>query len=88
MVLDVARGDGRKYTLTLKDEVLPKRPDGREQSTISWEYDFVAAAAAAGSHPVVIPFHEFRPTYRGKPKPNAEPLDLKNVKRFSFMMRR
>ncbi|KAK8097991.1 uncharacterized protein PG998_013477 [Apiospora kogelbergensis] len=35
-------GDGKKYTLTLKDSVLPKRPDGREQSTVSWEYDFVS----------------------------------------------
>lgn len=104
LVLDVARADDRKYTLTLKDEVLPRRPDGRDQSTVSWEYDFVvgagkggtAAAAGdaggggstAGSTRVVIPFEEFKPTYRGKAKPDAEPLDLKNVKRISFMMRR
>lgn len=97
LVLDVARADGREYTVTLKDEVLPKRPDGREQSTVSWEYDFVVAAGAcggdddgssSGSHRVVIPFEDFKPTYRGKPKPDAEPLDLTDVKRFSFMMRR
>lgn len=92
LVLDVARADARKYTLTLKDEVLPRRPDGRDQSTVSWEYDFVVKGAAAGggdgSTRVVIPFGEFQPTYRGKPRPDAEPLDLKNVKRFSFMMRR
>lgn len=93
LVLDVARADSRKYTLTLKDEVLPRRPDGRDQSSVSWEYDFVvgagedAAAAAAGSTKVVIPFGDFQPTYRGKPKPDADPLDLKNVKRISFMMR-
>ncbi|KAK8085032.1 hypothetical protein PG997_006303 [Apiospora hydei] len=40
-------GDGKKYTLTLKDEVLPKRPDDREQSTVSWEYDFVSPRATA-----------------------------------------
>lgn len=95
LVLDVARADSRRYTLTLKDEVLPRRPDGRDQSTISWEYDFVVGAdggdggsTVGGSTRVVIPFGEFKPTYRGKPKPDAEPLDLKNVKRISFMMRR
>ncbi|KAK7703603.1 hypothetical protein SLS64_008916 [Diaporthe eres] len=98
LVLDVARADDRKYTLTLKDEVLPRRPDGRDQSTVSWEYDFVVGdgkggtaaggGSTAGSTRLVIPFEEFKPTYRGKPKPDAEPLDLKNVKRVSFMMRR
>lgn len=93
LVLDVARADSRRYTLTLKDEVLPRRPDGRDQSTVSWEYDFVVGAGgdgstAGGSTRMVIPFGEFKPTYRGKPKPDAEPLDLKNVKRISFMMRR
>lgn len=98
LVLDVARADSRKYTLTLKDEILPRRPDGRDQSTISWEYDFVVGAGGdaaassgditAGSTRLVIPFGDFQPTYRGKPKPDADPLDLKNVKRISFMMRR
>lgn len=97
LVLDVARANDRKYTLTLKDEVLPRRPDGRDQSTVSWEYDFVVGdgkggtaaggGSTAGSTRLVIPFEEFKPTYRGKPKPDAEPLDLKNVKRVSFMMR-
>lgn len=101
LVLDVARADDRKYTLTLKDEVLPRRPDGRDQSTVSWEYDFLVptgkdgaasgdgdGSSTAGSARVVIPFGEFKPTYRGKPKPDAKPLDLKNVERISFMMRR
>lgn len=99
LVLDVARADGKKYTLTLKDEVLPRRPDGRDQSTVSWEYDFVVPPAAAAADAddddagtascrVVIPFGAFEPTYRGRPKPDAEPLDLSSVKRMSFMMRR
>lgn len=85
LVLDVASGDGKKYTVTLKDEVLPRRPDGRDQSTVSWEYDFVAGLDPAK---VVIPFRDFQPTYRGRPKPDAQPLDLSSVKRVSFMMRR
>lgn len=92
LVLDVARADGKKYTLTLKDEVLPRRPDGRDQSTVSWEYDFVVPPAsdadAGASCRIVIPFGAFEPTYRGRPKPDAEPLDLSSVKRMSFMMRR
>lgn len=51
-----------------------------------------AAAAAEGSgdpnRRIVIPFADFEPTYRGKAKPDAAPLDLKTVKRISFMMRR
>lgn len=88
----MARADGKKYTITLKDDVLPKRPDGREQSTVSWEYDFVVEAGAESDgdskKKVIIPFADFEPTYRGKAKPDAAPLDLKNVKRISFMMRR
>lgn len=86
LVLDVDRADGKRYTVTLKDETLPKRPDGREQSSISWEYDFVPRGGGGG--PVTIPFTAFQPTYRGKAKPDAKPLDLKDVKRISFMMRR
>lgn len=85
LVLDVASSDSKKYTITLKDEVLPRRPDGRDQSTVSWEYDFVAET---GPVRVAIPFRDFQPTYRGRPKPDAEPLDLSSVKRLSFLMRR
>ncbi|KAI1487605.1 NADH:ubiquinone oxidoreductase intermediate-associated protein 30 [Biscogniauxia mediterranea] len=80
--LKVNRGDGKKYTLLLKDEILPRRPDGREQSTVSWEYDFTCQGGE-----LEIPFKDFKPTYRGRAKPDAEPLDLTSVKRISFMMR-
>ncbi|KAI1846071.1 hypothetical protein JX265_000994 [Neoarthrinium moseri] len=82
LLLKTGKGDGKKYTLTLKDETLPKRPDGREQSTVSWEFDF-----ATHGEERFIPWDEFKPTYRGKPKPDARPLDLKNVQRVSIMMR-
>ncbi|KAJ6257423.1 hypothetical protein Dda_8313 [Drechslerella dactyloides] len=32
--------DERIYTLVAKDVILPKRPDGREQSTLSYEFSF------------------------------------------------
>ena len=82
LVIDHA--DNKLYTLTLKDEILPKRPDGREQSTLSWEFDF----RSEGRKTIFVKWSDFRPTYRGKEKKDVEPLDLKNVKRFGIMIRR
>ncbi|KXJ96728.1 CIA30 family protein-like protein [Microdochium bolleyi] len=82
--VQVAKGDGKKYTLILKDEVLPRRPDGREQSTVSWEYDFIGGESGGVQS---VTWADFKPTYRGKAKPDAAPLDLKNIKRISIMMR-
>lgn len=41
--LDIEKTDGKKYTLTLKDQISSRSTNGSEQSTISWEYDFVTA---------------------------------------------
>ncbi|TVY42192.1 Uncharacterized protein LOCC1_G006140 [Lachnellula occidentalis] len=84
ILLDVTQADGKQYTLTLKDELLPKSPNGREQSTISWEYDFTPAC---GGEKVFAKWDDFNATYRGREKPDAKPLDLKSVKRISLMMR-
>ncbi|KAI1816564.1 NADH:ubiquinone oxidoreductase intermediate-associated protein 30 [Poronia punctata] len=80
--LAISQGDGKKYTFIVKDEILPTRPDGREQSTVSWEYDFVGDEVD-----LHIPWKDLRPTYRGKPKSDAKPLDVANIKRISIMMR-
>lgn len=87
VLLRLGRGDGKRYTLTLKDEEASRRPDGREQSTVSWEYDFVGRDNGEGSE-AYVPWSDFKPTYRGKARPDAKPLDLKSVKRFGIMMRR
>ncbi|KAI0443459.1 NADH:ubiquinone oxidoreductase intermediate-associated protein 30 [Xylaria telfairii] len=81
--LAIRGGDGKRYTLVVKDEILPRRPDGREQSSVSWEYEFVAGHATE----LEIPWRDLTPTYRGKPKRDAKPLDLAHVKRISIMMR-
>ncbi|KAJ4342498.1 hypothetical protein N0V87_001119 [Didymella glomerata] len=81
--LEVGKDDGKRYTFVLKDEILPLMDDGREQSTISYEYDF----SAAGNYSVFVPWSELKPTYRGKEKDDAPPLNTKSVKRWSFMMR-
>ena len=91
ILLDLGKSDGKRYTFILKDELLPRNPEnGREQATISWEYDFKLEkdAARAESSFVWIPWKELKPTYRGKEKKGAKKLDTKNVRRFSLMMRR
>jgi hypothetical protein len=81
--LSLGKHDGKKYTLTLKDEILPLMADGREASTISYEYDF----SSTSKKELFVPWHAMKPTYRGKEKDDAEKLKTGNVKRFSIMMR-
>ncbi|KAI8936307.1 hypothetical protein NX059_006725 [Plenodomus lindquistii] len=81
--IQLGKHDGKKYTLTLKDQILPLMADGREQSTISYEYVF----SNAGAGGLFVPWHAFKATYRGKEKKDAKPLNTKSVKRWSIMMR-
>lgn len=76
--------DGKRYALTLKDELPPPRGDGRQQSSLTWEADFVAA----GPGDVKLPWDRFKPTYRGRGQPGARELNLASVKRVGLMMRR
>lgn len=81
------RADGKVYTFTLKDEILPRRPDGRERSSVSWEFDLRLEPVAGGRRTVFVKWSDFRATYRGK-EVDAEPLDLKRIRRFGIMVRR
>lgn len=81
------------YTIVLKDELTQPDPTtGREQATISWEYDFAIGVPsdAYGSEGLQIRalWCDFKPTYRGKPVKNGATLDIRNVKQMSLMMRR
>ncbi len=76
--------DGKCYVLTLKDELLSPRMDGRETSSISWEAEF--AAEQPGE--IKLPWKVFKATYRGRDKPDTKPLDRGNIKRLGLMMRR
>jgi Complex I intermediate-associated protein 30 (CIA30) len=81
-------GDNKTYTLTLKDTMPePKRPDGRERSSISWEATFLRQDAALDSRAVWLPWDQFKPTYRGREKKDAEPLKVDRLRRFGLMMR-
>ncbi|KAH8784110.1 NADH:ubiquinone oxidoreductase intermediate-associated protein 30 [Hyaloscypha sp. PMI_1271] len=84
ITLDIKKSDGKKYTLILKDELLPKGSNGREQSTVGWDYDFNGGNDGGK---VFVHWNDFKATYRGREKKEAQPLDLKHVKRVSLMMR-
>ncbi|TGO31265.1 hypothetical protein BPAE_0001g01630 [Botrytis paeoniae] len=84
ILLHLGKSDRKMYTFILKDELLPKSPNGREQSTISWEFDFKGPADHSS---ISVKWADLKPTYRGREKKDAVPLDLKNIKRFSIMMR-
>jgi hypothetical protein len=76
--------------LTLKDDIPGRRDDGREMSGITWEalVETSGCSAEGGSEDVFLPWKAFKATYRGRDKDDAKPLNLKSIKRVSFMMRR
>ncbi|KAK3333722.1 NADH:ubiquinone oxidoreductase intermediate-associated protein 30 [Cercophora scortea] len=81
--------DSKRFTIVLKDGETIHRPDGREQSSVSWEHDFTYPAVHDGlGGRVVLRFKDFRATYRGKEKGDAEPLDWRAVTRVGVMVRR
>jgi hypothetical protein len=83
--------------VTLKDEIPGKRHDGREKSGLSWEADFSEDGAASSTRTsnddattmsAFLPWDAFKPTYRGRDKPDSPPLDKSDIKRIGVMMRR
>lgn len=38
--VQLLKGDGKIYTLIVKDDVPERREDGREAAGVSWEFDF------------------------------------------------
>ncbi|KAK0660000.1 Uncharacterized protein DIS24_g3567 [Lasiodiplodia hormozganensis] len=88
--IEVAKSDSKKYTFNIKNQLLPPDPNtGREQSTISYEYDFFAPSpnATGETTTIFIPWKDFKATYRGREDPEAPPVDLTDIKRFGIMMR-
>ena len=90
ITLVFGKADTKKYTFIIKDEILPPSSEGREQSTISYEYDFEIATSdlSTDKTTIFIPWNGLSATYRGREKADAPKLDTKNIKRFSVMMRR
>lgn len=87
----------RHFTLNLKTELGGKRPDGRTQSTVSYEYDFtvpyhggsVDDEKANGYEELRLTaaWKDFKPTYRGRPAEDAEALDPACIKEIAIMCR-
>ena len=95
----MGKGDGKVYTLILKDEeAAGKREDGREKAGINWEVDFEVREEGAeggeqegdsgGVTRIWVPWKEFKATYRGKEKTDARELKKGEVRRIGLMMRR
>ena len=88
----VVKGDGKMYTLIVKDEEPEdKRDDGREKAGINWEYDFKAGGSemeAEENLRVWMAWSDFKATYRGRERKDAGKLKTGEIKRFSLMMRR
>lgn len=76
---------GKRYTLTISNEIAEKRPDGRDRSTLLYEYSF--HTDYTGPLKRYVKWAEFKPFYRGKPKEDAPKLDTANIRRWSFMIR-
>jgi monofunctional biosynthetic peptidoglycan transglycosylase len=70
------RGDGRRYKINLKT-------DARANGIL---YTALLEARAGEWRTVRLPFEEFRPTFRGRVSPDAEPLDLSRVVSFGLMI--
>lgn len=84
--VDVVKGDGKRYTLIVKDTVPEdKRGTGREKASVNWEYDF---EAGEDKSEIWVPWSSFKAVYRGVEKPDAAPLRTEDVKRFTLMFRR
>lgn len=82
---------GKRYTFNIKDNLLSRDPDtGREQSTVSYEYDFVISSNATSKGEKVrlfVPWDALKATYRGREKSDAPKLNKESVKRFGIMCR-
>lgn len=69
-----------EYTVTLKTAVPELRPDGRRESNISYEHTFpiphnrpTTTTTPNPTHRLVIPWHAFTATYRGRTLPTTDP---------------
>jgi hypothetical protein len=68
----------------LSNEIAEKRPDGRDVSTLLYEYSFDTTEGGMKKH---IKWNEFKPMYRGRPKDDAAELNAAGIRRWSFMIR-
>lgn len=82
-------GPVTSFILNLKTETPKKRPDGRRESqlTYEWQIDLSSYAIDGGAFDVEAAWNDFKPTYRGRPVEDAPKLDSSKVKEWSIMAR-
>ncbi|KAI4233587.1 MAG: hypothetical protein L6R40_007038 [Gallowayella cf. fulva] len=89
--VEVGAGDGKVYTLILRDEEpLDKRDDGRERAGVNWEAEFRVNENSEDSgkgKKVWVPWSALKATYRGRKKKDAGNFKPGEIRRIGFMMR-
>lgn len=97
----LGKGDGKLYTLILKDgENSRREADGKEQTGFSWEAEFRAndelqkkpgehdaTTEEKGTQEVNLPWEGFKPIFRGRETKGEEKLDRSNITTVGIMMR-
>lgn len=83
--LDIEKSDGLAYTLTLRDELPSKGADGKEQSSVSWDFDF---RPQEGGEVLFMRWKDLKPNYKGKEKKDAKPVKRSKIKRIGIKIRR
>ncbi|RKO89099.1 complex I intermediate-associated protein 30-domain-containing protein [Blyttiomyces helicus] len=82
--LVTVKEDGKRYALNLMSDLGPRRPDGRVESTIEYKYSFDSNPAGAGAARS-IQWADFSAFYRGRPVPDASPIDPARIAAISIM---
>lgn len=82
------KGPVTEFILNIKTETPKKRPDGRRESQVVYEWQIdLSPFSIDGFFDVEASWKEFKPTYRGKPVEDAPKLDSSKVKEWSIMAR-
>ncbi|KAI8836872.1 complex I intermediate-associated protein 30-domain-containing protein [Chytriomyces cf. hyalinus JEL632] len=84
----VAKADGMRYSINLKNSQQERRPDGRLESSVEFKYNFETRNSSS-QQVFDAPFTAFKPYYRGREvtDPSKMPkLDLSNIQVFSIMI--
>lgn len=71
------------FVFNLKTSKPERRPDGRLESRLTYEYEFDGSEAKV----LEANWDDFKPTYRGRPKADAPPIDPSEIVEVSIMCR-
>jgi hypothetical protein len=87
-----AGGDGKRYTLVLKEDDGEQGGGGGEEEdgrVVNWQHTFRAPTGGGGDGgEAFVEWAAFEPTYHGHPRGDAGPLDPARILNWSIMMRR